>query len=169
MAKKNKRQAEDTNYSFLFQCMAALTTAAIVTAGIIAAATLKSAAVSAIAAQTLLASAFVFTPVFPMALIAISLVFVLPFLFGCNNNTSTVARTTRSSNYTDNGNFTFYTSPSVYTPYPGYPIPASGSSVYINDNHSHRHPSSQGTVHGHGGANTDRHDGAINRHGHGHF
>lgn len=76
-----KKKEDDTSYSFLLKCMAALTAASIITAGIIIAATLKSAALAtaAFTGHTLLASAFIFTPVFPIALITIGLVFVLPF------------------------------------------------------------------------------------------
>lgn len=166
-----KKREDNTNYSFLLKCMAAVTAAAMVTAGIIAAVTLKSAATAttAIAAKTLLTSTFIFAPaVFPFALVAIGLVFVLPFLFGCNSNTYTTVRTTATPGYRSYGNYSFYTPTPDYT-FPNYDT---SSNVYIGSANSHGHPASEGTVHVHGSTNTHGHDG--NRHGHdatrhGHF
>ncbi|MCW8443464.1 hypothetical protein OQJ19_14775 [Fluoribacter gormanii] len=162
MTKKNNQQEDDTNYSFLLKCMAALSAAAIATAGIIAAVSLKSAAVAttAIAAKTLLASAFIFAPVLPIALFAIGLMLVVPFLFGCNNNTYTTVRTT-TPGY--NGIYSFYPPSSVYN---GFSYSDNGAStVYASSNHSHGHTTS-GTVHGHSDSHMHGHSGS-HVHGHG--
>lgn len=157
MTKKHKKQDDDTNYSFLLKCMAALTAAAVITAGIIAAVTLKSAAVAttAVAAKMMLASAFVFTPIFPIALVVIGLVCVLPFLFGCNNNTYTTLRTTTPgygyTGYNGYGNYGFYSQPSTH--YHGQ----QSTSVYTPDSHMHGHTTS-GTMHGHDTSHVHSHD-----------
>ncbi|PWY56052.1 hypothetical protein DGG96_08920 [Legionella qingyii] len=172
MAKKNKQQEDDTNYSFLLKCMAAFSAAAIATAGVIAAVSLKSAAVAttALAAKTLLASAFIFTPVLPIALFAIGLMLVVPFLFGCNNNTYTTVRTT-TPGYRSYGSYSFYTPSSVYN---GFPYSDYGTgTVYASTAHSHGHPTS-GTVHGHSSSHVHGHgDSHVHGHGgshvHGHF
>ncbi|HHF7366480.1 TPA: hypothetical protein ACPSKY_001597 [Legionella bozemanae] len=160
-----KKQEDDTNYTFLLRCMGALTAAAVVTAGVIAAVTLNSAAAAAttaVATKTLLASALIFTPILPIALVAIGLVFVLPFLFACNNNTHTTVRTTATPGYNSYG---FY-SP-VYTADPYYHGHYdTGSTVYVNNDHSHGHPSSHGTVHTHDNSHMHEHGGS---HRHGHF
>lgn len=165
-----KKQEDDTNYSFLLRCMAALTAAAVVTAGIIAAVTLKSAVVAAtaVAAKTLLASALIFTPFFPIALFAIGLVFVLPFLFSCNNNTYTAVRTI-APGYRSYGNYNFYPPTSVYTS-PDYYT----GTVYTSSDHIHSHPSTNSTVHGHDGSHMHGHESShVHEHGgshrHGHF
>ncbi|HHT0591581.1 TPA: hypothetical protein ACTXXA_001242 [Legionella anisa] len=152
-----KKQEDDTNYTFLLRCMAALTAAAIVTAGVIAAVTLKSAAATtaALATKTLLASTFIFTPIVPIALVAIGLVFILPFLFACNNNTYTSVRTTATPGYSSYG---FY-SP-IYTADPYY---TTSSTVYVNNDHSHGHPDP--TAHHRDGGHMHGH-GDSHRHGH---
>lgn len=154
-----KKKEDDTSYSFLLKCMAALTAASIITAGIIIAATLKSAALAtaAFTGHTLLASAFIFTPVFPIALITIGLVFVLPFLFACNKNTSTTVTATPS--YRNYDRYSFYNPPSFY--YPGHYD--SGSVIYTGVNHTHEHPGSSGTMQGH---DTNIHEHNSHRHGH---
>ncbi|CAM2944111.1 Uncharacterised protein [Legionella steigerwaltii] len=160
-----KNKEDDTNYSFLLKCMAALTAAAIVTAGVIAAVTLKSAAATttAIAAKTLLTSVLMFAPaVFPIAFVAIGLVFVLPFLFSCNNNTYTTVRTTTTPGYRGYGNYSFYSPAYDDTPNPYY----GASTVYVGSDHSHGHPSTQGTVQVHDSAHSHGHDSGHNRHGH---
>lgn len=160
MTKKNRRQEDDTNYSFLLKCMAGITAAAIVTAGVIAAVTLKSAAAAttAIAAKTLLASTLIFTPVFPIALIVIGLVFVLPFLFGCNNNTYTTVRTTTTPGYSGYGNYSFY-SPDYHE------HDDTNSTVYTSNDHTHGNPTTPGNIHGHDGSHIHEHR-VNNTHGH---
>ncbi|KTD73091.1 hypothetical protein [Legionella tucsonensis] len=159
-----KKQEDDTNYTFLLRCMTALTAAAIVTAGVIAAVTLKSttATAAAIATKTLLASAFIFTPILPIALVAIGLVFVLPFLFACNNNTYTTVRTTATPGYSSYG---FYSPVYTAAPYGHYDT---GSTVYVNNDHSHGHPTSHRTVHIHDGGHIHEHGGSRS-HQHGRF
>ncbi|MCE0723978.1 hypothetical protein [Legionella resiliens] len=161
-----KKQEDDTNYTFLLRCMAALTAAAIVTAGVIAAVTLKSAAAAttaALATNPLLASAFIFTPILPIALVAIGLVFVLPFLFSCNNNTYTTVRTTAAPGYSS---YSFY-SPLYTTSDPYYDGHYdTGTTVYVNNDHSHGHPSSRGAEPSHDDGHMHEHGGS---HRHGHF
>lgn len=161
MAKHHKKQEDHTNYSFLLKCMTALTAAAVVTAGVIAAVSLKSGAATTttIATKMAIASAFAFTPLFPIALVLIGLVCVLPFLFGRNNTTYTSVRTaTPGSNM-----FGFYSTPSYSTPvytnshYHGHDmgtvyntgnVHGHDSNMHGHDSHTHGHSSSV-TVHGH--------------------
>ncbi|WP_454780949.1 hypothetical protein [Legionella sp. WA2022007384] len=164
MTKRNKQQEDDTNYNFLLKCMAAITAAAIATAGIIAFVSLKSAAAAAtaVAAKTLLASAFIFTPALPLAIFAIGLMLVLPFLCNCNNDSYTTVSTT-TPGYSSYGSYGFYPPSSVYN---GFPSPDYGtSSVYVNSDHSHGHPTN-GTIHGHDDNHTHGH---TTSHTHKHF
>jgi hypothetical protein len=85
-----QQQENDANYTFLLQYMAAVTTAALVTAAIITATTLNVGATTAALAAT---SIFAFTPLLPIALVALALICILPFLFignGTTNGTTTV-------------------------------------------------------------------------------
>lgn len=88
--------------------------------------------------------------------------FCITFLFACNNNTHTTVRTTATPGYNSYG---FY-SP-VYTADPYYHGHYdTGSTVYVNNDHSHGHPSSHGTVHTHDNSHMHEHGGS---HRHGHF
>ncbi|MBI2785286.1 MAG: hypothetical protein HYX60_02835 [Legionella longbeachae] len=172
MAKKNEKQEDNFNYSFLFKCMAALTAAAIITAGIIAAVALKSTslATAAVGAKMMLASTvFIFPPLIPIAMIAIGLVCVLPFLFGCNGNTHTTIRTTNPANTSYGSNrYNHYNSSSYEPSYfssnqHGH---ANTGTVYIPNNEVHSHSSTQGNTHGHDNSHVHGHSSGSNMHGH---
>ncbi|ARB91412.1 hypothetical protein [Legionella longbeachae] len=159
MKTQQTKQENKTNYNFMLKCMVAFTAAAVTTAGICAAVSLKSAAATTttIAAQMAFASAF--TPVFPIALILIGLVCVLPFLFS-RNTTYTPSRTVT----TGYDNFGFYSpsysTASVYTDSHHHGHQDTGS-VYTSA-HVHGHDSH---VHGHDSHTHGRSDGG---HVHGH-
>lgn len=145
------KQENNTNYSFLLKCMAALTAAAVATAGIFAAVSLKSAAATTTTIAAKMAFASAFPPIFPIALVLIGLVCVLPFLFS-RNNTTYIPNRTVTTGY---NSFGFY-SPSYST-----------TSVYP-DTHHHEHPDT-GTVytsshiHGHD-SNVHGHDSHVHVH-----
>ena len=166
MKQHHKKQEDNTNYSFLLKCMAALTAAAVITTGVIAAVSLKSAAAAAtttaIAAKMTLASAFIFTPIIPIALVLIGLVCVLPFLFGRNNHTYIPNRIVT----TGYNNFGFYSPPSystasVYTD-SHYHNQGTGT-VYTTNSHVHGHDNP--TTHGHD-SHTHGHSTGVHMHGH---
>lgn len=142
MAKKYKKQEDNTNYSFLLKCMTALTAAAVVTAGVIAAVSLNCAAPATTAFAA--ATAFPFLPaIVPIAIVVLGLMCILPFLFG--NNSTTVRTVTPTYGYGMNG---FYT---PYTPTaPRYH--SHTDSVYTNNSHVHGHtnpPVYDSHTHGH--------------------
>lgn len=143
MKQQQLKQEDNTNYSFLLKCMTALTAAAIATAGIFAAISLTSTTTSLLLASTT-------TPIFPIAIAVIGLIFILPFLFN-NNNTAPANRPVAAAY----NNFGFYATPGCSTT----------ASVYTNT-HYHGHDNDTGThVHGHDNHVNDSHVHGHDNHG----
>ncbi|KTD55715.1 hypothetical protein Lsan_3267 [Legionella santicrucis] len=166
MKTQQTKQKDTTNYSFLLKCMAALTAAAVATAGIFAAISLKSAAATTTTIAAKMAFASAFTPIFPIALVLIGLVCVLPFLF--SRNTTYMPSRTVTTGYNSFGFYSpSYSTASVYTDshHHGHQDTGSvytSSHVHGHDNHVHGHDSH---AHGHD-SNTHGHSAGGYVHGH---
>lgn len=151
---------DNTNYSFMLKCMAAVG-AAVLAAGAITAIALAATAKTAAAGMAVGATALAFSPIIPIigiATLIIASLCVLPFLFTGSSSTYVATTGPRTSYW---GGYTPFFTPVVTTGGFGH-------------HHHHHHGHDGGGIfggghhHGHGDTHHHGHGGGMGGHVHGH-